>query len=90
MEGIREETGKKLTIAEVAEGLGTSRKTLLALINKNQSISPEIALKLGAAFKNTTAEFWLRVQENYDLAQARTKVNIENIRVFWQPGVVMG
>jgi plasmid maintenance system antidote protein VapI len=44
-----------------------------------------MALRLAAAFANTTPEFWLRVQENYDLAQARKKINTENIRVFWQP-----
>lgn len=26
--GLREETGQKLTVAEVAEGIGTTRKTL--------------------------------------------------------------
>ena len=84
LEGLREETGRKLTIAEVAQGLATTRKTLSAIINGKQSVTPEMALKLGAAFKNTSAEFWLRVQENYDLAQARKKVDIKNIRVFWE------
>ena len=32
LEGIFEETGKKLTVAEVATGLGTTRKTLSAII----------------------------------------------------------
>lgn len=82
IEGIRAETGNKLTVGEVADGLGTTRKTLSAIINKKQSITPEMALKLGAAF-NTTPEFWLRVQENYDLARARKKVDTTSIRIFW-------
>lgn len=85
LEGIFEETGKKLTIAEVAEGLGTTRKTLSAIINGKQSVTPEMALRLGAAFANTTPEFWLTVQENYDLAQARQKVDTSEIKVFWRP-----
>ncbi len=83
--GIFEETGKKLTVAEVATGLGTTRKTLSAIINGKQSVTPEMAIRFGAAFANTTPEFWLTVQENYDLAQARRKVDISLVRVFWKP-----
>ena len=86
LEGLREETGKKLTIEEIANGLGTTRKTLSAIINRKQGVSPEMALRLSKAF-NTTPEFWLRVQENYDLALARKKVDVKEIIVFWQPQV---
>lgn len=85
IEGLREETGEKLPISEVAAGLGITRKTLSAIINGKQGITPAMAIRLAAAFANTTPEFWLRVQENYDLAQARKKINTDNIRVFWQP-----
>ncbi|QEC75753.1 HigA family addiction module antitoxin [Mucilaginibacter ginsenosidivorax] len=86
LEGIREETGKKLTVEEVATGLGTTRKTLSAIINGKQSISSDMALRLSAAF-NTTPEFWLHAQENYDLAQARKKFDIKKVTVFWHPQV---
>ena len=46
-------------------------------------------IKLAASFKNTTAEFWLQVQDNYDLAQARKKVNTKLIRVFWKPAAAL-
>lgn len=88
LEGLREETGQKLTIAEVAEGLGTTRKTLSAIINGKQSVSPEMAIRFGAAFPNTTAEFWLKVQENYDLAKVKPKVDTSHIRVFWSPQII--
>jgi len=84
--GLREQTGDKLTIAEVARGLGTTRKTLSAIINGKQNITPEMALKLGKAFNNT-AQFWLRVQENYDLAKASKKVDMRKIRVFSKPAL---
>src|SRR5690606_30556544 len=80
--GIVEETGKKLTVEEVASGLGTTRKTLSAIINGKQSVTPEMAIKLSTAFSNTTAEFWLQVQDNYDLFHARKKVDTKNITVF--------
>lgn len=85
LDGIREETGQKLTVAEAADGLGTTRKTLSAIINGKQSVTPEMAIRLGAAFANTTPEFWLSVQEHYDLAQARKKVDTSSIRTFWRP-----
>ena len=87
IEGLREETGKVLSITEVAQGLQTTRKTLSAIINGKQGISPEMALKLSAGFKNTTPEFWLRVQENYNLAKARKHVDTARVKVFWQPKV---
>src|SRR5688572_15569910 len=83
IEALREETGKSLTIEEVATGLATTRKTLSSIINGKQSVSPEMAVKLAAAFKNTIPEFWLRVQNNYDLAKARKKVKTSHIKVFW-------
>jgi len=82
LDGILEETGKKLTVSEVAEGLGTTRKTLSAIINGKQSITPEMAIRLGVAFANTSLEFWLSVQKNYDLALARKKVDASNVRTF--------
>jgi addiction module HigA family antidote len=85
LEGICEETGKKLTIQDVAEGLHSTRKTVSAIINGKQSVTPEMAIKLGKAF-NITPEFWLRAQDNYDLAQARKKVDVRNVRIFWKSG----
>jgi addiction module HigA family antidote len=83
IEGLREETGKSLTIEEVAKGLMITRKTLSAIINGKQAITPEMSLKLAKAF-NTTAEFWLHAQENYDLAYARKKTSVKDVRVFWK------
>ena len=53
LEGIFEETCQKLTVSQVATGLGTTRKTLSAIINCRQCVSPEMAIRLGAAFANT-------------------------------------
>ena len=84
IEALREETGKAFTMEEVAAGLGITRKTLSVLVNAKQSVTPEMAIKLEAAFKNTNAEFWLRVQNNFDLAKARKKVKTDKIKVFWK------
>lgn len=88
IDGIVEETGKKLSIEEVANGLGTTRKTLSAIINGKQSVTPEMAIKLATGFSNTTPEFWLQVQDNYNLFLAKKKVDTNNIRVFWKAAVI--
>lgn len=85
LRGLEEETGRKFTVQEIADGLGTTRKTLSSLLNGKQGVSPEMAIRLATAFANTTPEFWLKAQENYDLAQARKKVDTSKVRVFWKP-----
>ena len=82
IEGIAEESGQDLTIGQVAEALDTTRQTLSAIINKKARVTPEMAFKLGKAL-GPNPEFWMRAQENYDLAQARKTVNIDKVRVLW-------
>ena len=57
-----------LTVTEVARALGVARKNLYAIINGQYAISVEMAFKLSKAF-DTTPEFWLQAQMNYDLAK---------------------
>lgn len=57
-----------LTITEVASALGVARKNLYAIIKGEYSVSVEMAFKLSKAL-NTTPEFWLQAQMNYDLAK---------------------
>jgi len=59
----------KLTITELSSILDVSRKTLSKIINERGSITPDMALRLSRAF-DTTAEFWLNLQKNYDLWNA--------------------
>ncbi|MEW5815288.1 MAG: HigA family addiction module antitoxin [Spirochaetota bacterium] len=61
-----------LTIKEVAEDIGVSRKTLSKIINGRGSITPDMALRFSKAF-NTSAELWLNLQTNYDLWIASQK-----------------
>lgn len=63
-----------LTITEVAGALGIARKNLYAVIKGEYSISIEMAFKLSKAF-DTTPEFWLQAQMNYDLAQGYKEAN---------------
>ena len=59
-----------LSVAEAAEGLGVTRKTLSLLLNGHSGISPEMAVRLSQAF-GRSPESWLQLQAQYDLAQVR-------------------
>jgi addiction module HigA family antidote len=72
---------RHLTITEVAKGLNVARANLSAVINGHLGISPELAIKLSEAFGNT-AQFWVNLQNNYELWHAEQKVNRSLIRHF--------
>ena len=58
-----------LTVSEIAQDRGVSRKTVSKIVNERGSISPEMALRLAKAF-NTSPELWLNMQSKYDLWMA--------------------
>jgi antitoxin HigA-1 len=58
-----------LSVAEVAEALRVSRKTLSKIVNERGAVTPEMALRLSKAF-NTTPELWMNLQQTYDLWHA--------------------
>ena len=55
---------------ELAHALGVSRKAISNIVNEHKSVTPEMALRLSRAFPNTSPEFWLNLQKNYDLWHA--------------------
>ena len=61
-----------LTITDVSEHLDISRKTLSKVLNGRGSITPEMAVRLELAFKKPAADHWLRLQNAYDLWEARS------------------
>lgn len=63
------------TVSALAQALGVSRKTVSAIINGRQGVSPEMSLLLGAVL-NKSPEFWLNLQVNHDLWQAKHKQGV--------------
>ena len=65
-----------LTVGQAAAALNVSRPHLSNLLNEKAGITPEMAIRLSKALGND-ADFWLRLQRQYDLAQAmKTADNI--------------
>lgn len=59
-----------LSVTEAAAALGVTRKTLSAVLNERAGISPTMAHRLSKAL-DTSPEFWINLQAQFDLWQAR-------------------
>src|SRR5438034_1077623 len=59
-----------LTVKRAAEILGVTRQALKNIVNEKAGISAAMAIRLEKAFGGT-ANTWLQMQNNYDLACAR-------------------
>ena len=55
----------------VAEALGVSRQTLYAILNEQQPVSAELAVRFGNG-----AGFWANLQRSHDLAVAERTVDV--------------
>ncbi len=62
----------ELSQKELAEHLGCDYKVINRIVNERASITPEMAIKLAAAFK-TTPDFWLNAQMAVDLWSLRAQ-----------------
>jgi antitoxin HigA-1 len=63
----------ELSVTEAARHLGVSRKTLSKVLNARGAVTPEMALRLEMTFGKPGAAHWLRLQNAYDLWQARQR-----------------
>ena len=61
-----------LSVAEAAKGLGITRQQLYNVIAGRSNVTPEMAIRFEKAF-GSTADTWLRMQMNYDLAKMRKR-----------------
>ena len=63
----------KMTQKQLADHIGCDVKVINRIINSKTSVTADMALKLGAAFKNS-ADFWLNAQKAIDLYEARKEI----------------
>ena len=64
------------SVNEFSAKLGISRNTVSRLLNARCGISPTMALAL-ERIGWSNADFWMRLQANYDLAKARRELDAE-------------
>ena len=71
-----------LSVTSGAKILAVSRQPLNNIVSQRAGISPEMAIPLAKAF-GSSAQTWLRMQSNYDLAQAlksESKIRVRRFR----------
>lgn len=73
----------KLSITDAAKHLMITRQQLHRVLAEESAISPEMAIRLGK-FCGNGPEIWIRMQEAYDLWQAKKKLGrqIDKIPTF--------
>jgi antitoxin HigA-1 len=68
-----------LSIVEAAKALGVSRQQLHSVIAGRAGVTPEMAMRLEKAL-GSTADTWLRMQMNYDLAGVRARASLFKVK----------
>lgn len=71
-----------LTTVDVAQHLSVSRKTLSKVMNGRGAITPEMSVRLEIAFGKPSADHWLRLQNAYDLWNARKNVQLSEVEPY--------
>jgi addiction module HigA family antidote len=69
----------RLTQVALAAHIGVSVQRINEIIRGKRGITPATAWLLAQAL-GTTAQFWVNLQANYDLASARPKKTISRLR----------
>lgn len=79
-EVLREECLEPLSMSqtEAAERLGISYPRLNEVVNGRRSVTPDTALRLARLF-GTEPEFWLNLQQTYDLWEAMHAPEAEDL-----------
>jgi addiction module HigA family antidote len=67
---------RRVTQDDLAAAMNVSRLTVNQIINGKRSVTAETALKL-AHVLGTTAEFWLNLQRDVDLFEAKKKIQAD-------------
>lgn len=71
-----------ISVSDAAKHLNISRQTLSRVLNAKGGVTPEMALRLELAFKNPTADQWMRLQNAYDLWNTRKKLGALHVRPY--------
>ena len=61
----------EVDVTSLARRLKVARTTLSRILNGHAGISAAMAIRLALVLPNTSPEFWLKMQMNYDLWEAR-------------------
>jgi addiction module HigA family antidote len=81
-------TRLKFSPSALARAIGVPKLQIEEIVKGNQSIDPEMALRLARYF-GTSAEFWIGLQLSHDLEMARERLGAE-IKAHIRPRAAAG
>lgn len=64
---------------QFAKAIGVSPARVNRILNRRSPITADIALRVARAF-HTSAEFWMNLQQRYDLEIARAETDVSGIQ----------
>ncbi len=73
-----------LTVGVVSEAMNISLLELARIIDGSQGVSALVAYRLSRVF-GSTPRFWMNLQIQYDLAQAKEEGEAGEVKVLWKP-----
>ncbi len=59
-----------ITVTEFAKHIGVARSTLSRVLNGRAGITPEMSIRLSAAFGQDSPDLWFKMQNMYDFWHA--------------------
>jgi addiction module HigA family antidote len=68
----------QISVNQAASDLKLSPSAIRQMLSGKTKISPQVALRLGKYF-NLTGEYWLALQNQYDLAEAQKDADLSTI-----------
>ncbi len=74
----------EITHSQFAKVLGVTSYRVSQIMNRRAPITAEIALRIAKAF-GQSAEFWMNLQQMYDLEVARATVDVSAIEPLYEP-----
>ena len=64
---------------QFAKAIGVSPARINRILNRRSPITADIAMRIACAF-HTSAEFWMNLQQRYDLEIARAETDVSGIQ----------
>ncbi len=74
----------EITQRQFAMAIGVSQSRINRIINHRSPVTADIAVRIGKAF-GQSAEFWMNLQQMYDLEVARATVDVSAIEPLYEP-----
>ena len=74
----------EITQRQFAMAIGVSQSRINRIINRRSPVSADMAVRIGRAF-GQSAEFWMNLQQMYDLEVARAAIDVSAIDPLYEP-----